>query len=248
MSTLWFKMLGVNPEHANFHHVVADDVAMFMTNLVQGHEKIHIYVDHPVDEPKELEVADIEPLEVLQPGEEPNVESLGAKVGNDQALEVVDTEVVEVDDPIDYNDYASYYKDEVDSEGDVSDHYYDQATNEDDYHYNFDFDDNDYWYGQNNEDYRHDNGEFVGHDNKEYDNNNHDDPIEVDAKQFYFRKAGKEPIIEEQKEEPTDEAVKDSTGTGESDLEEEPNLHYIRRSFDDDSSDSYELGQQGRCS
>nr|POF08411.1 hypothetical protein CFP56_76861 [Quercus suber] len=116
-------MLGVNPEHANFHQVIKDDAAIFMTDLVQGHEEIHIYVDHPVDEPEELEVEDIESLEVLQ---------------------------------LDYNHHASYYEDEVDSKGDVSDHYYDQATYEDDYHYNFDFHDNDDWYGQNNGDYRHD--------------------------------------------------------------------------------------------
>nr|POF22744.1 hypothetical protein CFP56_08425 [Quercus suber] len=158
-------MLGVNPEHANFHQVINDDAAIFMTDLVQGHEEIHIYVDHPVDELEELEVEDIKSLEVLQ---------------------------------LDYNHHASYYEDEVDSKGDVSDHYYDQATYEDDYHYNFDFHDNDDWYGQNNGDYRHDSGKFVWHDNEEYDNDNHNDPIEVDAKQFYSRRAGKEPVIEEQ--------------------------------------------------
>ena len=47
-----------------------------------------------------------------------------------------------------------------------------------------------------NEDYRHDSGEFVGHDN-EYDNDNQDDPIEADTKQFYFRRARKEPVIED---------------------------------------------------
>ena len=118
----------MNPEHANFHQVVNDDAAIFMTDLVQGHEENHIYVDHLVDEPKELEVEDIEPLEVLQPGEEPSVEPLEAKVRNDQALEVVDTKVVKVDDLVDYNDRASYYEDEVDFESDVSDHYYNQAT------------------------------------------------------------------------------------------------------------------------
>ena len=120
---------------------------MFMTDLIQGHEEIHIYVDHLVDEPEDLEVEDIEPLEVLQPGEEPSVEPLGAEVRNDQALEVVNPEVVKANDLVDYNDHASYYEDEVDFEGDVSDHYYDQATYEDDYHYNFDFHDNDDWYG-----------------------------------------------------------------------------------------------------
>ena len=183
VSTLWFKMLSLNPKHANFHQIIDDDVAMFMTDLVQGHEEIHIYVDHPVDELEELKVEDIKPLKVLQPGEEPSVEPLGAEVGNDRALDVIDLKVVEVDDSVDYNDHASYYKDEVDSKGDVSDHYYDYNFDynynfEDDYNYNFDFHDNDNWHRQNNEDYRHDSGEFVGHDNEEYDNDNHDDPIE----------------------------------------------------------------------
>ena len=26
MSTLWFKMFGLNPKHANFHRVIDDDV------------------------------------------------------------------------------------------------------------------------------------------------------------------------------------------------------------------------------
>ena len=211
-----------------------------MTNLVQGHEEIHIYVDHLVDELEELEVEDIKPLEVSQPSEEPSVELLGAKVRNDQVLDVVDLKVVEVNDSIDYNDHASYYEDKVDSEGDVSDHYYDQATYEDDYNYSFDFYDNDDWHGQNNEDYRHDSGKFVGHDNEEYDNDNHDDPIEVDVEQFYYRIAGKEPVIKEQHEDPVDEAVEDSTNIGGSDLEEEPDLHPNGRSFDDNSSDSWD--------
>ena len=169
-------MPGVNPDHANFYQVVDDDAAMFMTDLVHGHKEIHVYIEHPVDEPVEAEVEDTEPLEVLQRGVEIGVEPLKANVGYDQALQVLDLKVVEVDDLVDYNDHASYYKDEVDSNGDVSDHYYDHATYEDDDHYNCDFHDNDDEYGQNNEDYRHDSGEFVGHDN-EYDNDNQDDPM-----------------------------------------------------------------------
>nr|POE64519.1 hypothetical protein CFP56_56817 [Quercus suber] len=67
---LWFKMIGVNPKHANFHQVVNDDVVVFMTNLVKGYEEIHVFVEHPVDEPLELLVEDFEPLDVRQPGEE----------------------------------------------------------------------------------------------------------------------------------------------------------------------------------
>ena len=68
---LWFKMLGVNPEHANFHQVVDDDVVVFMTDLVKGYKEIHVFVEHPVDEPLELPVEDFEPLDVRQPGEDP---------------------------------------------------------------------------------------------------------------------------------------------------------------------------------
>ena len=43
-------MLGINQEMENFHLVVNDDDG-FMTNLVRGHEEIHVYVEHPVDDP-----------------------------------------------------------------------------------------------------------------------------------------------------------------------------------------------------
>ena len=143
MSRVSFKIPGVNPDHANFYQVVNDDAAMFMTDLVHGHKEIHLYMDHPIDEPVEAEVEDTEPLEVLQLGVEISVEPLKADVGYDQALQVLDPEVVEVDDPMDYNDRASYYEDEVDSDGYDSEHYYDHATYEDDDHYNYDFHDND---------------------------------------------------------------------------------------------------------
>ena len=68
---LWFKMPGVNPEHANFHQVVDDDVVVFMTDLVKGYKEIHVFVEHPVDEPLELLVEDFVSLDVRQPGEDP---------------------------------------------------------------------------------------------------------------------------------------------------------------------------------
>ena len=64
---LWFKMLGVNLEHSNFHQVVDDDVVVFMTDLVKGYKEIHVFV---VDEPLELPVEDFEPLDVRQLGED----------------------------------------------------------------------------------------------------------------------------------------------------------------------------------
>ena len=50
VSRLWYKMPGMDQERANFHLVINDDHAMFMTDLVKGHEEIHVYVEHPVDD------------------------------------------------------------------------------------------------------------------------------------------------------------------------------------------------------
>nr|POF10002.1 hypothetical protein CFP56_39950 [Quercus suber] len=61
---LWFKMSGVNPEHVNFHQVVDDDAAMFMTDLVKGYGKIHVFVEHPVHEPLELPGSELEGVSV----------------------------------------------------------------------------------------------------------------------------------------------------------------------------------------
>ncbi|KAK9988999.1 hypothetical protein SO802_029238 [Lithocarpus litseifolius] len=58
-------MSGVNPEQSNFHQVVDDDAAMFMTNLVKGYGEIHVFVEHPVHEPLELPVEDAKTLEVF---------------------------------------------------------------------------------------------------------------------------------------------------------------------------------------
>ena len=38
MSRIWYKMPGGDLERANFHLIVDDDDAMFMTDLVIGHE------------------------------------------------------------------------------------------------------------------------------------------------------------------------------------------------------------------
>ena len=48
---LWYKMPGMNQERANFHLVVNDDDAMYMTKLVKGYKEIHVYVEHPIDDP-----------------------------------------------------------------------------------------------------------------------------------------------------------------------------------------------------
>nr|POE44704.1 hypothetical protein CFP56_77900 [Quercus suber] len=57
---LWYKMPGVNPEHTNFHQVVDDDAAMFMTDLVKGYGEIHVFVEHPVHEPVEVPDSELE--------------------------------------------------------------------------------------------------------------------------------------------------------------------------------------------
>ena len=44
-------MPGMDQERANFHLVVDDYDVMYMTELVKGHEEIHVYVEHPIDDP-----------------------------------------------------------------------------------------------------------------------------------------------------------------------------------------------------
>ena len=51
MSRLWYKTPGKDQEKAKFHLIVDDYDAMFMTDLVMGHEEIHVFVKHPVDDP-----------------------------------------------------------------------------------------------------------------------------------------------------------------------------------------------------
>ena len=51
ISGIWYKMLGNDLERANFHLIVDDDDAMFMTDLVIGHEEIHVFLEHSVDNP-----------------------------------------------------------------------------------------------------------------------------------------------------------------------------------------------------
>ncbi|XP_050260189.1 uncharacterized protein LOC126705325 isoform X1 [Quercus robur] len=83
---LWYKMPGVDPERSNFHQVVDDDAAMFMTDLVKGYGEIHVFVEHPVHEPVELPVEDFDPLAAAVPGSE--VEGVGVEVfASDRVLQ-----------------------------------------------------------------------------------------------------------------------------------------------------------------
>ena len=46
VSKLWYKMPGVDQELADFHLIVDDSDAMYLTELVRGHQDIHVYVEH----------------------------------------------------------------------------------------------------------------------------------------------------------------------------------------------------------
>ena len=63
-------MPDVNLEQENFHEVVNDAVAVFMTDLVKGYGDIHVFIEHPVNELVELPVEDLEPLAARPPGSE----------------------------------------------------------------------------------------------------------------------------------------------------------------------------------
>ena len=71
MNRIWYKMTSVDLERANFHLIVDDDDAMFMTNLVIGHEEIHVFLEHPMDNPILVDEcehvgAGVQPLAVKQ--------------------------------------------------------------------------------------------------------------------------------------------------------------------------------------
>ena len=44
-------MLGVDQELADFHLIVNESDAMYLTELVRGHKDIHVYVEHPTHNP-----------------------------------------------------------------------------------------------------------------------------------------------------------------------------------------------------
>ena len=50
VSRQWYTMPDMNQERANFHLVVNDDDAMYMTELEKDYEEIHVYVEHPIDD------------------------------------------------------------------------------------------------------------------------------------------------------------------------------------------------------
>nr|POE59544.1 hypothetical protein CFP56_15750 [Quercus suber] len=71
VSRIWYKMPGSDLERANFHLIIDDDDTMFMTNLVIGHEEIHVFLEHPMDNPILVDEgehvrANVQPLAVEQ--------------------------------------------------------------------------------------------------------------------------------------------------------------------------------------
>ena len=44
-------MPGGDQELADFHLIVDDSNVMYLTELVRGHEDVHVYVEHPVHDP-----------------------------------------------------------------------------------------------------------------------------------------------------------------------------------------------------
>ena len=51
VSRLWYKMPRVDQELADFHLIVGDSDAMYLTELVMSHQDIHVYVEHPIHDP-----------------------------------------------------------------------------------------------------------------------------------------------------------------------------------------------------
>ena len=185
-------MPGSDLERANFHLVVDDDDAMFMTDLVIGHEKIHVFLEHPVDNPilvdeGELVGADVQPLAMEQ-----NPLGCGS---NDE-------------DNNNYNEDNNEDHIEVDAE---------QAYSR-----------------------RESNTPMV----EEVDND--DDVVEVEAAEVYSRRTGKEPMTQHPSE---DKDVVDSSDSGGGDgegsgLEDEDVVNPEEREFVEDSSDSWDASDE----
>lgn len=100
---LWFKMPSVNPELSNFHQVVDDDAAIFMTDLVKGYGEIHVFVEHPMPKPLELPMEEFDPFAARLPGSA--LEGVNAK-----ALEVFVSDSELQSDH--YYEYAKYSDEE----------------------------------------------------------------------------------------------------------------------------------------
>nr|POE61383.1 hypothetical protein CFP56_40988 [Quercus suber]POE61384.1 hypothetical protein CFP56_40989 [Quercus suber] len=94
ISRLWYKMLGKDQERDNFHLIVDDHDAMFMTDLVRGHEEIHVFVEHLGDDPILVNEGedigeDVQPLAVKRAYKSPIIE----EVDEDDVVKVVAKQV-----------------------------------------------------------------------------------------------------------------------------------------------------------
>nr|POE44831.1 hypothetical protein CFP56_75991 [Quercus suber] len=81
VSRLWYKMPRVDQELANFHLIVDDSDAMYLTELVRGHQDIYVYVEHPIHDPILVDEGEdagegVQPLALEQDftGKEPIIE------------------------------------------------------------------------------------------------------------------------------------------------------------------------------
>nr|POF21590.1 hypothetical protein CFP56_10802 [Quercus suber] len=129
-----------------------------MTNLVKGYGEIHMFLEHPVDEPIEMEVEDVEPFEFRDPGE--------VDLADAQALEVINNAV---DDEFVVYDMISQTLVKML-----------MMTTEMLRMSRLDF------------------SQFGGHDDVEFDNVDQGEPLDVDAEQVLSKRAGKEPVVEDQ--------------------------------------------------
>nr|POF22413.1 hypothetical protein CFP56_66024 [Quercus suber] len=192
-----------------------------LKNLVKGHEEIHEFIEHLVDEPLELPVEEFEPLDVRQRG----VELEGV---NAQALEYKDDN----DNDNEYGFGNDEYRDDFSQfDGHVDNEYRDDFLN---------------FGGHASDDYRPNFSQNGGHDNEVDANHgepnevhaNHGEPIVVDAKQVYARRPSKEPVAEDQQQDPVDKQREESSEIEGNDLEDEPQMQPMN--IGEDSTDSWD--------
>nr|POF18727.1 hypothetical protein CFP56_24955 [Quercus suber] len=146
-----------------------------MTNLVKGYGDIHVFVEHPVNEPVELPVEDLKPLTVRPPGSEP-------KGVNEDVVYCVSSDSELQSDH--FYKYAEYEEDN-DNENDDGEYRVDFSQ--------FGVHDN----AETNyvdEEYILDFSQFGGHDNAETTNVDH-------GEQVWARRASKAPVVDDQHEE-----------------------------------------------
>ncbi|KAK9993904.1 hypothetical protein SO802_023607 [Lithocarpus litseifolius] len=167
---------------AHFHEVVDDDIAVFMTDLVKGYGDIHVFVEHPMNEPVELPVEDLKSLAVRPPGSEPEGVNALEVFGGDQQNEDV-VYYVSSDNELQsdhFYEYAEYEEDNVNVDDDGE---YRPNFSQFGGHDNAETNNADHGEAHDNvdEEYIPDFSQFRGHDNAENTNVDHGKPHEVDV-------------------------------------------------------------------